>query len=466
MDAAALFTRSAAVGRRRSREGSGFTQWWDQRHASARFDVRPVPFAGIDGWRFEQSTGNLRHESGRFFSVEGVRYRTGDGSWHTQPIINQPEVGILGLLVKEFDGVLHCLMQAKFEPGNLNTRQISPTVQATRSNFARVHRGGATPFVEYFRDPERGRVLVDVLQSEQGAWFWQKRNRNIVVQVDEDVPLHDDFRWLSVHELHCLLQVDDLVNMDTRTVLACMPLMPAEPRSGAQPGPFTDALLRSYGDPGAPGAAALHTLDEVRSWLTGERASCTWESRMIPLAAVTGWTRTSEEVADDERRRFRIMGVQVTAEGREVAQWSQPLLGTRGTGLSVFLVRSIGGVAHLLVRARPEPGLMGLVELGPTVQVEPCADLAAALDGVPYAAHACTADRGRTHFDTVLSEEGGRFHHARNRYRIIEVGDDVPLDVAGGFCWLTVAQMTALLRHGNYLNIEARSLLACVHTIW
>jgi oxidase EvaA len=29
-----------------------------------------------------------------------------------------------------------------------------------------------------------------------------------------------------------------------------------------------------------------------------------------------------------------------------------------------------------------------------------------------------------------------------------------------------VRQLMDLLRHGHYLNIEARSLLACVHSLW
>ncbi|CAM5359048.1 GDP-mannose 4,6-dehydratase [Streptomyces cyaneofuscatus] len=95
---------------------------------------------------------------------------TGDAgpAWH-QPIIVQPEVGILGILVKEFDGVPHFLMQAKMEPGNSNLLQISPTVQATRSNYTKAHKGADVRYLEYFRGPRQGRVLADVLQSEHQA---------------------------------------------------------------------------------------------------------------------------------------------------------------------------------------------------------------------------------------------------------------------------------------------------------
>ncbi len=121
-----------------------FETWFAQQRCANRYMVRPIPFRELVGWRFEDGTGNLVHDSGRFFSIEGLHVRTSwnghEASW-SQPIINQPEIGILGILVKEFHGVLHCLMQAKMEPGNLDTVQLSPTVQATRSNFTRVHRG-------------------------------------------------------------------------------------------------------------------------------------------------------------------------------------------------------------------------------------------------------------------------------------------------------------------------------------
>jgi oxidase EvaA len=73
------------------------------------------------------------------------------------------------------------------------------------------------------------------------------------------------------------------------------------------------------------------------------------------------------------------------------------------------------------------------------------------------------ADPDRVRFDAVLSEEGGRFHHAQTRYQVIEVGEGFPADVPEDFIWVTVHQLMRLVRHGRYLNVEARSLLACLH---
>ena len=107
--------------------------WIENRNRSIHVSISPVPFSSLDHWSQDED-GTLRHSSGRFFSIEGIRVETDYGSlpsW-TQPIINQPEVGYLGILTKEFNGVLYFLMQAKIEPGLItpspfkSLKRISP----------------------------------------------------------------------------------------------------------------------------------------------------------------------------------------------------------------------------------------------------------------------------------------------------------------------------------------------------
>ncbi|WBB75719.1 NDP-hexose 2,3-dehydratase family protein [Micromonospora sp. WMMD1128] len=438
-----------------------FAAWWDERHRAGRFRVDRIPFDALDSWSFEPRTGNLGHASGRFFTIEGLRVRDGGVDGWSQPVINQPEIGILGIVVKEFNGVLHCLMQAKMEPGNVNTLQLSPTVQATRSNYTQVHRGTGTRYLEHFVGAQRGQVLVDVLQSEQGAWFWRKRNRNMVVLVTGDVPVHEDYCWLTPAQIRELMGVDNLVNMDARTVLSCMPFAQPREDEAVTGDEFRDALVRSYQyQPQAAPVGPLHNPGAILSWFTEAKTRCDWTARLVPLGEVARWSRTADEIRHDEGRHFGIIAVRVEAGTREVRQWTQPLLSPRGQGRAVFLVRPIQGVLHLLVQARPEYGLMDMVEMAPTVQLLSDSPVGEIAD--PFPRDLMAAGTARVRYDNLLSEEGGRFHHALTRYQIIEVGEDVPLDVPPQYCWMTVRQLTDLLRHGHYLNIEARSLLACL----
>jgi oxidase EvaA len=165
--------------------------WIALRVASNKLIVERVPLSALEQWSIDDATGDLVHRSGKFFRVYGARVQSSLGrvrEWD-QPLIDQPEIGILGIVAKEFDGVLHFLMQAKIEPGNVDGVQLTPTVQATRSNYTQVHQGVRPPYVDYFLDRSQSKVLVDQLQFEQGSAFFRKRNRNIIVEVTGDVPL-------------------------------------------------------------------------------------------------------------------------------------------------------------------------------------------------------------------------------------------------------------------------------------
>jgi NDP-hexose 2,3-dehydratase len=436
-------------------------EWLAQRRYRSPFEVVRVPLEQLAGWRFAGNSGDLIHHDRRFFSVEGLHVRTDYGrprQWW-QPIINQPDCGILGILAKKIDGVLRFLMQAKMEPGNVNVVQISPTVQATSSNYLQAHNGGKSRYIEYFTEPGHARVLVDLLQSEQGSWFRGKRNRNIVMEVSGEIPHHEDFIWLTLGQILDLLRRPNLVNMDTRTVLSCLPLAPRN--SQADDG-FLAALRRSSS---ACDPASLHPLRHVRSWLTGRKAAYYLATRQVPLSSVVGWQRNGMEICHQDDKYFSIVGVRVHATNREVDSWCQPLLAPRGQGLVAFVVRRFDGVLHVLARADMRPGYRDVIELGPTVQCAP-----ANFHDVPPERRPAFLDLVRSpevevRFDALQSEEGGRFQHAVTRHLVVEVGDDFPSETSPDFCWLTVGQLMALVGSSYQVNVEARSLLLCLHSL-
>ena len=74
--------------------------------------------------------------------------------------------------------------------------------------------------MEYFINAKPENIILDQLQSEQGARFMRKRNRNIIIKIEEDVPVFEDFRWMTLGQIKELMRYDNMVNMDTRTVLS------------------------------------------------------------------------------------------------------------------------------------------------------------------------------------------------------------------------------------------------------
>lgn len=434
--------------------------WLAERRRAQVQKVSRIPFAELRDWGFGPADGNLVHRTGRFFSVGGLEVATDAGPvrrW-TQPIVHQPEIGTLGIAVREINGVLHCLMQAKSEPGNINRVQLAPTVQATKSNYNRVHGGREVPYIDLFRDPAPAAVLADVLQSEQGTWFYRKRNRNIIVEVDGEVEARADFCWLTLGQLYGLLLVDNLVGMDARTVLACMPCDagPGVPTSGTE---LADTIARSSDVT----RGSLHPTAEILSWITTRRTQHGLATTVMPLRDIEGWHRTDDAISHDRGIHFSVVAVSVESNSREVGAWTQPMIQPHGTGVIALLVRRIGGVLHALVNARVEPGYLDAVELAPTVQCTPenYAHLPAA-DRPPFVDVVRRRRPEQVLFDVELAEEGGRFLHAQCRYLVIELDEELPPYARPDFRWMTLHQLAGLMRHSHYLNVQARTLVACL----
>ena len=449
-------------------------EWLSERERASHFRVRRIPFGSFDQWSFDPNTDHLVHRSGKFFRVMGLRVRTNFGpvaEWD-QPIISQPEIGILGILTQVVDGVRRFLMQAKPEPGNVNGIQLSPTVQATRSNYSQVHQGKRPNYVEYFTDRARGTVLVDQLQTEQGSRFLRKQNRNMLVEATGHVPVLDDFRWLTLAEIKALLAIDDLVNMDARTVLSCL----SYADHGLE-GYYADRSLEAEDDVEFLGRRlegfqkdllvsllrrkrACHTLDELLSWYADMRCRYDLVTEVLPLSSTRGWLRTEDEIRHESGKYFSVIAVEVQAGAREVTAWTQPLLKHDGVGLAGFLVQKIDGVLHFLVRACVEPGSFDVVDLGPTVASSAgrAKDIAPL---PPFYERLAHAQPSEVRYSAIQSEEGGRFYHWRNRYVVVEVPPTETLTFPQNYAWMTFGQILEFTRFG-FFNIEARNLIACL----
>ena len=68
-------------------------------------------------------------------------------------------------------------------------------------------------------------------------------------------------------------------------------------------------------------------------------------------------------------------------------------------------------------------------------------------------------------FETVLSEEGGRFYNAINRYMIVATDREHLPEEGSEYRWITLHQLTGLLRHSHVVDVEARSLVTCLHSL-
>lgn len=434
--------------------------WIEHRNREVMVEVTPMPFSELKGWHFDGKTGNLCHDSGKFFSVVGIDVYADNGRpqrW-TQPIINQPEVGYLGIICREVEGVMYFLLQAKIEPGNVNCVQLSPTLQATRSNYTQVHGGRKPAHLDYFKNAKPNQIVLDQLQSEQGARFFRKRNRNIIIKVDEDIENNIDFRWLTLGQIRRLMRYDNLVNMDTRTVLSglCFKEAPF----------FVKTIVSDFGKllfDSEERLEGVNTTDQILHHISALKSKYELVAEKIPLKYVKDWTISPTEICRDDGRFFKVLGVNVKIANREVSSWCQPIVQPMHEGLSVLFCKKIGGVLHVLLQTKVECGNFDVVELAPTIQCltgnykNPVGYVPEYLDS--FATGKCVE---RIVFDTKQSEEGGRFYHEQNRNVIAMVNDDVPDNPPENFLWLTLGQVKEFLRFNNYLNIQIRSLISAL----
>ena len=209
-----------------------FAQWYLVQQQNCSMQVTDIALNECRGWHIDEKKGDVTHESGEFFKVQGIRVsmsqdrEVGEGGWD-QPMVTQVGFvgGLLGLLRKQIDGIPHYLVEAKAEPGNPDLVQISPTLQATFSNLKRAHGGNKTRFAELFEEPEEYNALVLFRQwmSEDGGRLHLKKNMGMLVEVDDDYPIPDDmptFTWASLYQLKALLKNQSWVNPHIRGIIS------------------------------------------------------------------------------------------------------------------------------------------------------------------------------------------------------------------------------------------------------
>lgn len=445
--------------------------WIKSRSRLNKYSVQLKALDELKGWSFDSATGNLAHVSGKFFRVEGLDVHIHSDtvqSWQ-QPIINQPEIGVLGFIAQKFDGILHLLVQAKMEPGNINFIQISPTVQATRSNYTQVHGGSRPAFIEYFLEKNEGRILVDQLQSEQGTRYLRKRNRNLIVQMPDDCMLShsEDYKWITVGQLQKLMRFPNLVHLDCRSILGSLSYQVNDQQqrlsSELSKYEFSGRVRASIC---AVDAVAESDMPTVLSWLTQLKCQTEVNTRLLPLNKLSGWGFDNGVIRHESGCFFSVVGVEVTASNREVAGWCQPLIQSVDGGIIGLATQLREGTLHFLIQGRVEPCLIDILELAATVQCTPANYLDGTHSPLPAFVELFQSEsQSNIRFDSILSDEGGRFYHSKQRHLIVELDAGFNFDLPPNYCWMTLRQIQECAQFSNLINIELRSILSCLSLV-
>jgi oxidase EvaA len=443
--------------------------WLKKQNEIVKVCITRTSFSKLRAW--SQINGSLQHETGKFFSIDGIHVQTNWGnidSWE-QPIINQPEIGYLGFITKEFNGVLHFLMQAKIEPGNVNYVQLSPTLQATKSNYTQVHKGKSPAYLEYFKNAKPEQILVDQLQSEQGARFLRKRNRNIIIFLEEELPILDNFIWLTLAQIKELMNTDNLVNMDTRTVISGISYgsltedstvlldFQDQLRENTVQRKFLDSAIKTHG--------SHHSLDHIIAFLTSHKSNFDLHVNKVDIKKIQHWIFSDEALKHEENKYFQVIPVEVEISNREVLSWCQPMVQPMQGGLCAFVCKEINGIMHFAVQAKLECGNHDIIEFAPTVQCLTGNYRNTSKGSLPFLDYVLESPKKNVIFDTLQSEEGGRFYKEQNRNMLVLADDSLDIELPENYIWMTLNQMFTFLKFNNFFNIQARSLVAAIQFV-
>ena len=387
------------------------------------------------------SKDNIYHESRKFFRIVGIKVRTNfykTKSWD-QPVILQKEKGILGILRRKSKDGFQYLIQAKVEPGNINKLQLSPTVQATKSNYSRVHKGKVVDYLSFFKKIKKKEIVINSQQSEQGGRYLFKFNKNIIVNLNKKIKLKNNYIWLNKNDLNQLINKNNLLNMDSISVLSC-------------------AIRKKIYD------FPKNSLKQIDHWYKNLKKKYFVKIKTISLSHLNDWKFSKKCIYHKNKKHFSIIGVKVLSNSREVSEWEQPIIQERNLGLSGFIVKKINSTYHYLVSFSVKPGLKN-PSLSCTVRTSNLKDCLKSynhsdIEKFYLKKYFIYNKKEKIRYNKIQSDEGGRFFKSQSKNMIVEVPENKKIMINKNYIWMSHNQILHFIKKGIF-NIEARILFTC-----
>ncbi len=389
------------------------------------FTTQFIGLKDLDQWGFD-TNGNFSHNSGRFFKVTGMNYENINSG-----ILLQPEIGTLGVICTFIDEVLHFLIQFKGEPGNLDFFQLSPTIQATKSNYSQVHGGNLPPYWEVFNKLHRNQIVNEGILSEQGTRYFQKFNRNVIIYSREILEELPNFRWMTLGQLYEFNNIDNSINSCLRSVMSLVNPIKISESDLLKDNEIEYTINKNKED----NKVDCKTQDNIKSFYNKENDSIEFKT---------------------EIDSFSIKGLNVNIKGREVSSWFQPIV-VEEKNFNYYLFRVIvDNDINYLWTTTKEPGYSFGFMYGPTILETSYLNNKNNLENILEVLEKIGEVSLNKTF--IMSEEGGRFWRCTASHHIYDVFIDNKDLLPVEYPIFDQYETYKLLENG-YLSIEARSLL-------
>ena len=403
-------------------------KWINNQKIKNKMSISKINIMDILNWKIDSK--KIYNKNKSFFSIIPFKFTDSQKTTWFQPLIIQKEVGILGILKKRYRSLDYYLLQAKVEPGNINGIQLSPTVQATKSNYLRKHGGKKTNYLDFFIKKKNLNIVSNLKLSEQGSRYLDKSNKNILIDIkNTKIKKIQNFIWVTKKNLNYLLNKKNLLNMDTISVLS------SSIKKNNIDNPINKNLI-------------------ILNNLTKFKKRFTIKKKIISFGDLYNWKISKNKISDIKSKFFSIIFLKIKTNSREVSEWFQPIISDHYISFNGFLVRSINETMHYLLQYTLEPGFT-FPKYTSTVSIK------------NYNSKNNNTKINFFNFfkknnkiiNFINSDEGGRFYKNETHNSICVLNPKENLSLKKNFIWVSHNQVINLINK-NLLSIEARNLFA------
>ncbi len=412
-----------------------FQNWFKLQKKNNKINVKIKKLDNLNNWYF--SKDSIFHESKKFFKIIGIDVKSNlIGKNWDQPIIVQNELGILGIIKDKKKE--RYLLQAKVEPGNKNKLQLSPTVQATKSNYTRIHGGKKIPFLSFFINKKKNFIS----QSEQGYRYLFKFNYNSLVETTKSIKIFDNFYWFNKKDLAKLTRIKSILNMDTISV-------------------FSSFISKNKID------TPLINMQKINKWIKIKDKAFNLKIKIKPLVNLKNWIVTNDSINHKKNKHFSVIGININANKREVKEWDQPIIKGKEMAFAGYLIKEFNKTNHYLCRYNKKPGLKKST-LSCSVNTSDLKNYNSS-NNLENFEKKILKDfflnkkrKLKSIYDNILSDEGGRFFNCEIRYKALQLNNNTKIKIPHNYIWISQNQMIEMISKKK-IDIEARLLFGCIN---
>lgn len=384
-------------------------------NSDSNLKIRKIKIDDLKNWSFDFQN-NFIHDSGKFFKLIGLNCNGVKSG-----ILLQDEIGTLGVLCCEIDGIAHFLIQLKKEPGNIVQSQLSPTLQATLSNQNRNHGGSSPEFLDVFQNRNEINVIIEKELPEQGSIYWQKFNKNIILE-SKYFKEPKNFMWMTLGQIFKFSEIDNSINSCLRSVLSLISYEQSENNN-------------------------VEIQNKIKLYIEDYSMNCNLENSVIEFL-----DKNKEKFCFQiNSNSFEVAGIEVEIPDREVNQWNQPIIIQSDLVEYAFIKIKFKKNNYFVLNIEQQPGYKNNFVFSPIVITKENFSEVKSRGILSY-------KNSKVLKELEMSEEGGRFLNLKVKHTFYENLNIKNLKLNENQILVSLSEINKINELG-FLSMEGRSML-------